>query len=304
METAFRARGPKFDAMSDTASTDRPDTRWMKSSHADWPEPVVRTLPYVEIRLEHPGLEPTSYGESFFPDAVPYAVDGTRRVFYWRPTLDAAPGEQPAAGACATTDSLSVLPAREAQPPALVARRDEGTEVVVSGTVAGDSTTALVDSYAVPDVRIRALSESRLELLADGAEHRLQTGTRRRISLSERTVDRVDDGGRTATVTPELAVRFPGERELHHPAPGGTYRLFPSFGLDLDAVADPVRVPTANGELDHVSLAGALGVDLSTRPYPERVLWQAFAYTAFDPHAETVPRLAQFPTGHIALRTD
>lgn len=66
----------------------------------------------------------------------------------------------------------------------------------------------------------------------------------------------------------------------------------------------PLAVPTANGELDHEALAASLGVDLSARPYPERVLWQAFAYTAFDPHADSVPELWQFPTGHLALSGD
>ncbi|MFC6729124.1 hypothetical protein ACFQDG_10775, partial [Natronoarchaeum mannanilyticum] len=120
-------------------------------------------------------------------------------------------------------------------------------------------------------------------------------------------VDRTDADGRPdadgghVSVTPELAVRFPGERELHHPASGGGYRLFPSFGLELAAVPSPVPSPTANGELDHATLAASLGVDLSGRPYPERVLWQAFAYEAFDPHADAARRLAQFPDGHVAL---
>lgn len=36
---------------------------------------------------------------------------------------------------------------------------------------------------------------------------------------------------------------------------------------------------------------------------PERVLWQALAYTAFDPHAPTVPRLTQFPDGSLGLKS-
>jgi hypothetical protein len=32
------------------------------------------------------------------------------------------------------------------------------------------------------------------------------------------------------------------------------------------------------------------------------VLWQAFAYTAFDPHADATPELAQLETGHLVLR--
>lgn len=45
--------------------------------------PVVRTTPYLECKLEHRSLEPTGYSDTFFPDAVPYELDGTARVFYW-----------------------------------------------------------------------------------------------------------------------------------------------------------------------------------------------------------------------------
>ncbi|WP_137285742.1 hypothetical protein [Halorussus salinisoli] len=292
--------------MNDTASADGETTeiRWTKSPHTDWPNPMVGTFPYVELKLEHPDLAPTRYGESFFPDAVPYEFDGDHRVFYWRPTLDASTSDRTGwEGICATTDALSVVTESGPHAPDLVSRRGDESEVVVGGTVAGDSTTTLVGSYSVPDVRIRELSASRLELLADGTEYVVPAGTRRRVSLAEQTVERADGDGGTASVTPELVVRFPGERELHHPAPGAEYRLFPSFGLELDTVSRPVPVPTTKGELDYAALATSLGVDLSNRPYPERVLWQAFAYTAFDPHTSPVPRLTQFPTGRLALRT-
>jgi hypothetical protein len=61
-------------------------------------------------------------------------------------------------------------------------------------------------------------------------------------------------------------------------------------------------VPTTAGELDDAALATAVGVELSARPYPERALWQAFAYTAFDPHADAAPALAQLPDGRIVFR--
>ncbi|ELY64499.1 hypothetical protein [Natrinema versiforme] len=288
------------------AATDRPtEIRWERASDADRAEPIVERQPYVELALEHPDLEPTAYGDSFFPDAVPYAVEGTHRVCYWRPALEPGSSEPSEwSGVCATTDSLSPVTARASTDFDLVSRRDETTAVTVEGTVAGDSTQALVESYAVPDVRIRALSESRLEVLVDGSEIVVPAGTRRHVSLPERTVNRVDGEGGPTKTTPELRVRFPGERELHHPALGANYRLFPSFGLDLESVPSPLTVPTANGELDHEALAESLGVDLSARPYPERVLWQAFAYTAFDPHADSVPVLQQFPTGHLTLSGD
>ncbi|MGQ3413274.1 hypothetical protein ACT4ML_13540 [Natrinema sp. LN54] len=281
------------------------DSRWERSSGADRAEPIVERRPYVELALEHPDLEPTAYGDSFFPDAVPYALEGTHRVFYWRPALEPGSGEPSEwSGVCATTESLSPVTARASTDFDLVSRRDETTAVIVDGTIAGDSTRTLVESYAVPDVRIRALSESRLELLVDGTVVVVPAGTRRHVSIGERTVNRVDGGGGPTETSPELFVRFPGERELQHPAIGADYRLFPSFGLDLEAVPSPLAVPTANGELDYEALAASLGVDLSARPYPERVLWQAFAYTAFDPHADSVPALRQFPTGHLALSDD
>lgn len=285
------------------SDTDRPtEIRWERASGADRSAPIVERRPSVELALEHPDLEPTAYGESFFPDAVPYACEGTHRVFYWRPTLEPGSGEPSEwIGVCATPVSLSPITARGSTDFDLVSRRDETTAVIVDGTIAGDSTRALVESYAVPDVRIRALSDSRLELLVEGSAVVVPAGTRRHVPLAERTVNRVDGEDGPTETTPELRVRFPGKRELHHPALGANYRLFPSFGLDLEAVPSPLAVPTANGELDHEALAESLGVDLSDRPYPERVLWQAFAYTAFDPHADSVPVLWQFPTGHLAL---
>ncbi|PCR90955.1 hypothetical protein [Natrinema ejinorense] len=285
------------------AAVDRTtERRWNRSSHAAYPEPIVERSPYVELALEHRDLEATEYGESFFPDAVPYTCAGTHRVFYWRPSLPAAASE-PAAwdGTCATTDSLSTVTATDPNGIDLVSRRRGATAVTVDATIAGESTSTLLESYAVPDVRVRALAESRLRLGVEGTTFVVPAGTRRRVSLAEQTVARVDGGGEPATTTPELVVRFPGDRELHHPALGADYRLFPSFGLDLESVPNPLSVPTVNGELDHEALAESLAVDLTARPYPERVLWQAFAYTAFDPHADTDPRLCQFPTGHIAL---
>lgn len=293
--------------MTDTASPEggTAEVRWEQSPCTDWSNSMIETLPYVELKLEHPDLDPTRYGESFFPDAVPYEFDGDRRVFCWRPTLDRTLGEQSGRkGICATTETVAVVTGGRPRAADLVSRRSEATEVVVGGTIAGESMTTLVRSYSVPDVRIRGLSESRLELLADGTAYVVPADTRRRILLSEQTVECADDNGGTTSVTPELVVRFPGERELHHPAPNAEYRLFPSFGLELDTVPSPVPVPTTNGELDYNALATSLGVDLTGRPYPERVLWQAFAYNAFDPHASTVPRLTQFPTGHLALRTE
>lgn len=288
-------------------STDRVSTNveWVRSTPRERPEPIVTRTPYAELKLEHPTLEPTGFGESFFPDAVPYGLDGVHRVLYWRHALR-GPTVAPStwAGVCATTNALSVVRASGASDLALVAPTDDGTALVVDGTVAGDSTTARVRDYDVPDVTVQQLSASGLELVADGVSHAVRPDTRRRVSLPERSVEPVGDGGDRTTVVPELVVRVPGERTVHHPAPDGAYRLFPSFGLGLDEVPNPLAVPTANGELDDEALALSLGVDLSARPYPERVLWRAFAYTAFDPHDDTTPRLLQFDSGHLAVPTD
>lgn len=292
--------------MSDTVSIHGAGTEvaWERSTPDEHPDPLVTRTPYAELKLEHSGLEPTGFGESFFPDAVPYSVDGVHRVFYWRhalrgPSVDLSTWT----GVCATTNALSIISAAGAADLALVTPAEDGTDIVIDGTVAGDSTTARVRGYETPDVVVRQISDSRLDLVVDGVSHVLRSDTRRRISVPEQTVDPVGDGDHLTTIGPELVVRLPGERTVHHPAPNGAYRLFPSFGLDLEEIPNPLKVPTTNGELDDDTLARSLGVDLAVRPYPERVLWQAFAYTAFDPHAEAAHRLLQFASGHLAVPT-
>jgi len=89
---------------------------------------------------------------------------------------------------------------------------------------------------------------------------------------------------------------------VYHPAPGGNYHLFPSFGFDVDEIPNPLDVPTAWDELDHETLAETLDLDITSRPYPERVLWQAFAFTAFEPNARQSVELTQFPSGEIGVR--
>lgn len=291
------------------------DVEWRRQSAGTAPSPLVRRLPYVECKLEHPDVEPTGLADRFFPDAVPYELAGSERVFYWRPALaderdsgkndpygndsdERDPGEDWRA-ACATTDSLVGLGALPSSAPQLTSEHDDGVSLVVDGTIGGDTTTVVVRSYAPPRIEIAAVTESAVDLRVEGVRERIAVGERRRISLDERTVEPVEgDAGPTRT-TPELVVRYPGRRELHHPAPGASYRLFPSFGLDLASLAQPLAVPTAAGELDDRALADRLDIDLAARPYPERVLWRAFANTAFDPYAERPPELAQLRTGHV-----
>lgn len=266
--------------------------------------PVVERVPYLELKLQHPALEPTGYADQFFPDAIPYELGGTSRAFYWRPSLaSAAISPDDWRLACATTHELAGIASLPASGPALTTEDGANVTVVVGGTVAGDATTAHLQSYAPPSISIEAVSDSTVELAVDGTTHHVAAGDRRRLLLADQSVDPVGAETTQATVTPELVARYPGRREVHHPAPGSTYRLFPSFGLEIGEISNPLCVPTTAGELDDGALATALGVDLAERPYPERVLWQAFAYTAFDPHSEVVPELTQRPTGHIVLRT-
>lgn len=280
---------------------------WHRGDPDAAPEPMVRRVPFLELKLEHPALEPTAYGEGFFPDAVPYELDGRARAFYWRPSIDrSSTPAGPWALACATTGELRGVADLPAAAPPLAERGSDETTVIVDGTVGGDATTARVRSYDPPAVGLESISDERVVVAAEGTEYAVDAGDRRRLPLADRTVEVANgdaDGDATrTTVTPTLAVRYPGRRELHHPAPGAAARLFPSFGLELSAFPQPMAVPTAAGELDHDALAERLGLALESRPYPERVLWRAFAYGAFDPHAEAVPTLTQVRTGHLVLR--
>lgn len=289
--------------MIDRSSTDSlPDTiHWRRTAATEVANPLVQRLPYLELKLQHCGIEPMAFAEGFFPDAVPYELDGDNRVFYWRPVLEES-GLKPTSwsGIYATTDSLSGASGAAADTVDLVNPRDEATEVVIDGTIAGESTLALLSSYRAPEVVIGEMNGDRVALSVGGQEYIVPAGTRREIQLPERNAVLATEDAKSVTVTPELIVRFPGERTLYHPAPGAECHLFPSFGLDLQEVSTRIDIPTASGDLDHEAMAGTFGVDLSTRPYPERVLWQAFVFTAFDLAAETAPRIAQFDNGLIA----
>lgn len=278
------------------------EVAWRRLPPTMVPSPIVRRLPSLEVKLEHAGIEATARGDRFFPDVVPYTLDGTDRVFYWRPAL-ARSSDEPEEWelACASTHELLGIDALPSDRPPLVTHGVNGVTVVVDGTVGGETTTALVDTYDPPAVRVDRVDESTVELTVSGASRVVDRGNRRRITLPERSVEPVDADDGPTSVTPELAVRYPGRRELHHPAPGANYRLFPSFGLALDDLPNPLPVPTTAGELDDDALASSLDVDPSDRPYPERVLWQAFAYTAFDPHAETEAALGQSDDEHLVV---
>ncbi|MFB6153628.1 MAG: hypothetical protein ABEJ27_05190 [Halodesulfurarchaeum sp.] len=224
-------------------------------------------------------------------------------MFYWRPALQ-TPAESVAdwALACATTHKLLGIPYLPETDISLSTPGANGKTVIVDGTVAGGGRTAQLESYTDPTISIVDWGDSAIEVDVDGTAWTVDRGERRRIPLEPRWVVRVGEDSDRQQITPELVIRYPGRRELHHPAIGEEYRLFPSFGFDLGSLSNPIRVPMAMGELDADSFAEYLGVHLSERPYPERVLWQAFAYTAFDPHEVGKPELIQLDDGHIILR--
>lgn len=293
--------------MARAGETETATVEWRRLSPDGIAPPIVETVPSLELKLEHPDLEATGRREQFFPDAVPYDLDGERRVFYWRPALVAgATGAESSTWrlACATTHGLAGITDFPAAPPAL-ASEEEGEEgeivhAVVGGTVAGDATTAGLSAYDLPRVRIEDVSSDSVDLAVGDRSVTVAAGLRRTLDLEPRRVTLADRHAETTT-EPTLSVRFPGERTLHHPALGASYRYFPSFGIDLDPVASPLTVPTTVGELDHEALAEQLGVDLSARPYPERVLWHAFAHAAFDPHAAGDARICQLDSGQLVV---
>lgn len=274
---------------------------WDEISSGKVESPLAWTGPYVECKLEHPALEPTCLGDQFFPDSVPYETDGEKRVFYWRSRLpDVLPAQDCWAGLCATTHELQSVTHSTVHRPTLSQSWDEETELVVDGTIVGDSKTALVSSYECPGTEIRAISPDEVVVVADGETRVVPVGNRERIELSERSIE--TKHGSTIPTTPELVVRYPGIRTVYHPAVGSEYCLFPSFGIELAEIPESIAVPTNWGELDHDTLATMFGIDITSRPYPERILWQAFAHAAFDPNTQGSVSLIQFSSGHIGVQ--
>lgn len=283
------------DRRTDTASVD-----WRQLPPADCPEPLVRETAYVECKLEHSDLESTEFGDSFFTDAVPYRAESGHRIFYWRPVLDRS--TETWTGVCATPETLRPIPPDDRARLDLADQRSDVTRIVVDGTVAGDSTAARVRSYSAPKVCVESIGPNRCRLRVGDETHVFSAGTRTTIAFPEQRVRPGPAFETERTVTPRLSVRFPGLRTLCHPPTVGECRLFPSFGLSLDQLSNPLSIPCRHGELDYDALAEKLDVDLSARPYPVRVLWQAFAYTAFDPHREIVPEIGSNGNEYLLIR--
>jgi len=289
--------------MSDSASVRRETTSvsWSAVPASQFDPPLVWTGPYVECKLEHRGLEPTCVGEQFFPDSVPYEASSGWRVFYWRPRLpDVTPAMDAWTGLCATTHELAPTTHSETHEPTLFQVCESEDELVVDGTIVGDAKTALISDYSAPEIELRHVTEEGVEFVVDGEPALVPVDERERISLSERHVE--TRYGTEVTTMPELVIRYPGQRTVYHPALRSDYHLFPSFGLDIEEIPNPLDVPTQWDELNHNALAVELGLDITSRPYPERVLWQAFAFTAFEPNADSPVELTQFQSGEIGVR--
>jgi hypothetical protein len=276
---------------------------WNSVPATEFETPLVWTGPYVECKLEHRELEPTCVGEQFFPDSIPYETDAGWRVFYWRSRFpDVTPASDAWTGLCATTHGIVPTTHSEAHKPTLFQACESGFELIVDGTIVGDAKTTLVSDYATPEIKLQHITEDGVEFVTGGETTFIPVDERERIPLPERHVE-TKHGTEVMTV-PELAVRYPGQRTVSHPVPNSDYHLFPSFGLDIEEIPSPLGVPTRRDELDHDALARKLGIDITSRPYPERVLWQAFAFTAFEPNSATPVELTQFPNGEIAVRID
>lgn len=282
-----------------TAATTQVDWQYRPPATVD--SPLRWTGPYVECKLEHPQLEPTCPGTRFFPDSVPYRTSAERRVFYWRRQLSGRlPPRADWSGICGTTHELTPLTHGTASDPTLCQSCDDGDELVVDGAVVGDSRTALVSGYSTPAIEIRHVTPDCVELTVDGTDVLVPAGSREQVELAEQTVETAY--GVTVPTRPELVVRFPGRQTVYHPAPAGDYWLFPSFGLDVELLPRPVDVRTDGSQLDHDALAATFGIDIASRPYPERILWQAFVLSAFDPATSGRLELTQFPSETIAVR--
>ncbi len=276
--------------------------RYWERVSADQIEPPIQVgLPYVELKLEHPDVEPTQFSNSFFPDVVPYQIGAEHRIFYWRSALSA--GHAPLAqwaGVCATAHRVEPITTGKSMAPTLVTTADATHVVVVDGIIGGESTEAILSQYEPPRILVDRVTADAVVLDTPAGRRRVSSGNREQIELLPQRV-RVGDSKKRICVTPQLHIRYPGQRVVYHPAPDATYALFPSFGLTLDDVPNPVSIPQTGDDLDDTALTAAFGVDLSARPYAERVLWQAFAYTSFSPHRESPPQLAQLDSGLLAV---
>lgn len=262
-------------------------------------DPIVKDLRYVEAKLEFPELEPTGQLDRYFPLGVPLGGSEAGEVFVWQSALFEPSSDHRRWGlAVATVGGLAGFQ----RPPVRIPFTGgaSGDSVIVRGTVLGEAELARLESYEHPTVRIEGIDDDEVVIGAGEIEIEVPSGSRVSERLSPRRA-RSSDGNRDIEVTPQLEIRYPGRRRLLHPPPEEDMMLFPDFGLDLETLPQPLPVPTVAGELEHHALAEALGVDIRRGSYARRVLWQAFAYTAFDPHRDAPAIIERCSNGRLLV---
>jgi len=288
--------------MSDEPSTRSPEAvRWERAPAGSFRDPITVEVPYLELTLEHPGLEPTELGESFFPTRFP--------------TFSMA------SNGCSTGGTRSPRSIRARPIGVASARRRTNWRRSHRGRLTRRRSTARTESVRRGGRRDRRGATRRQRVCAllrtasrygrrhhrggchgrdGGRQLRIPVGDRASISLPERQVTLEEQTNRRRRSRRGCPFGIPASKRSITPIRLPEYRLFPSFDLDLDA-GRPVTIPTSHDELEPIALADTLDVDLVSRPYPERVLWQAFAFEVFDPHRDGCPRLAQYPSGLLAV---
>lgn len=332
---------PPDEPNPERAPTAAPENRdatsgsWTAISPADVPDPITATGPYVELALEHPSLVATRHAGSFWPAALPYRISDEQRVWYWCDRLASAskPVAATSAGWCATPNLLYQVEPGQPCTPRLVDATATGHELTVDATIAGDSTTAHVAGYTPPAVAIAELTPHAVELTVDDDPVVVPVRESTTLDCPPQTVERLDDAATPDTahpdavnsesagsheprtpntgndeengthimVTPRLRVRYPGPRAIYHPPPDGDYLLFPSFGIDLETARSRVPIDPDTPDRDLDAIADALDATVDSRPYPERVLWEAFCYAAFPLDHEEATQLTQFENGLLGV---
>lgn len=267
--------------------------------------PIVKRLPYVEMQLSYPDLDATHHNGVFFPCGVPYQFDGERRVFYWTNTVfSSLLSPRQWGGICATTWDATPIVSGTATRPRLWTEHDSRYEVVSDGDITATARTAMIRDASPPVVYLVPFhGEPHCIVTRSGSESvKVPRGDTHKQDLPPHQL--ILDGGSSeeVTATPQLTVRYLGIRTIYHPTLESDTVLFPSFGIDLEEIPNPVMVQTDGETVNEQVLADELGVALDERPYAERVLWQVFTYTAFGPHRSNPPQLTQTDSDLLILK--
>ncbi|MDY7082588.1 MAG: hypothetical protein SXQ77_09345, partial [Halobacteria archaeon] len=129
--------------MTDENMSDTEEVQWDRLRLSSIEPPVCREVEYVELKLEHSGVEPEMMNRDF-PTGVPYTCGSEERVFFWR-EFGHSGNLQNSNYVYATPYELGGISREDS--PKLSQVSDLGGEIVVEGTVAGVSKTVCVDSY-------------------------------------------------------------------------------------------------------------------------------------------------------------